>query len=102
MEPRNNDCGAIYQFKAPDKNACARPEEWQTYDITFRGPRYDGNTKIENARITVIQNGILIQDNVEVPNKTGAGQQEGPNPAPILLQEHSNEIWFRNIWIEPQ
>ncbi len=100
--PRNNDCGAIYQFKAPDKNACAKPNEWQTYDITFRALRYEGNKKIENARITVVQNGILVQDNVEVPNKTGAGQPEGPNPAPILLQEHSNTVWFRNIWIEPQ
>ena len=102
LESRNNDCGAIYQFKAPDKNACLKPEEWQTYDITFRAARYDGNTKIENARITVVQNGILIHDNIEIPNKTGAGQPEGPNPAPILLQEHSNTIWFRNIWIEPQ
>ncbi len=102
LQSRNNDCGAIYQFKAPDKNACAKPEEWQTYDITFRAARYDGNTKIENARITVVQNGITIHDNVEIPNKTGAGQQEGPNPAPILLQEHSNVLWFRNIWIEPQ
>ena len=102
LEPRNNDCGAIYQFKAPDKNACAKPEEWQTYDITFRAARYDGDTKTEDARITVWQNGILIQDNVEIPNKTGAGRPEGPEPAPILLQDHSNEIWFRNIWIEPQ
>ena len=82
--------------------ACAKPEEWQTYDITFRAARYDGSRKIENARITVVQNGILIQDNVEVPNKTGAGRPEGPEPAPILLQEHSNTVWFRNIWIEPQ
>ena len=102
LEPRNNDCGAIYQFKAPDKNACAKPDEWQTYDITFHAAKYDGNTKVENARITVVQNGITIQDNVEIPNKTGAGQPEGPNPAPILLQEHSNVLWFRNIWIEPQ
>jgi hypothetical protein len=102
LEPKNNDCGAIYLFKAPDKNACAKPNEWQTYDITFRAARFDGNTKIENARITVVQNGITIQDNVEIPNKTGAGQPEGPNPAPILLQEHSNVLWFRNIWIESQ
>ena len=102
LQSRNNDCGAIYQFKEPDKNACAKPNEWQTYDITFRAARYDGNKKIENARITVVQNGILIQDNVEIPNKTGAGQPEGPNPAPILLQEHSNVVWFRNIWIESQ
>lgn len=100
LEPKNNDCGAIYTFKAPDKNACAKPDEWQTYDITFHAAKYEGNTKVQNARITVVQNGIIIHDDVEIPNKTGAGQQEGPNPAPILLQEHSNILWFRNIWIE--
>ncbi|MBN2591178.1 MAG: PmoA family protein [Sedimentisphaerales bacterium] len=101
LEPRNNDCGAIYQFKAPDKNACAKPDEWQTYDITFHAAKFEGNTKVKNARITVVQNGITIHNDVEIPNKTGAGQQEGPDPAPILLQEHSNILWFRNIWIEP-
>jgi hypothetical protein len=102
LESRNNDCGAIYTTKAPDTNACLKPGEWQTYDIIFRAARYEGNTKTENARITVRQNGVLIHDDFEIPNKTGAGQPEGPEPAPILLQEHSNEIWFRNIWIEPQ
>jgi hypothetical protein len=79
-----------------------KPGQWQTYDIAFRAARYEGNTKTENARITVKQNGVLIHDDFEIPNKTGAGRPEGPEPAPILLQEHSNEIWFRNIWIEPQ
>jgi len=102
LESRNNDCGAIYTTKAPDTNACLKPGQWQSYDIEFRAARFDGNTKTENARITVRQNGILIHDNFEIPNKTGAGRPEGPEPAPILLQEHSNEIWFRNILIEPQ
>ena len=57
--------------------------------------------KTQNARITVFQNGVLIHDNVDVPRKTGAGQPEGPKPAPILLQEHGNEVSFRNLWIVP-
>ena len=104
LEPQNNDCGALYRFKAPDTNACSKPNEWQSYDIIFRAARYDGSgpdaQKLDNVKITVRHNGILIHDNVEIPNKTGAGQPEGPEPAPILLQDHSNEIWFRNIWIE--
>jgi len=105
LEPKNNECGAIYTFKAPDKNVCKKPGEWQTYDILFRAARWadkDGKPeKVQNARITVFQNGVLIQDNVEVPRKTGAGQPEGPKPLPILLQEHGNEVSFRNIWIMP-
>jgi hypothetical protein len=105
LEPQDNDCGAIYRYKAPDTNACARPNEWQSYDIIFHAARYDGDqpyaNKLENAKITVWQNGILIHRDVQIPNKTGAGQPEGPEPGPILLQDHSNEIWFRNIWIEP-
>ncbi len=105
LEPKNNECGSIYTFKAPDRNVCKQPGEWQTYDILFHAARYgekDGKpAKVQNARITVFQNGVLIHDDVEVPNKTGAGQPEGPNPAPILLQDHGNEVSFRNLWIVP-
>jgi hypothetical protein len=105
LEPKNNECGAVYTFKAPDKNVCKKPGEWQTYDILFHAARYedkDGKPeKVQNARITVFQNGVLIHDNVEVPRKTGAGQPEGPKPLPILLQEHGNEVSFRNVWIVP-
>ncbi|MCL5279687.1 MAG: PmoA family protein [Planctomycetes bacterium] len=105
LVPKNNDGGSIYTFKAPDTNACKKPGEWQSYDILFRAARWaqkDGQpAKIQNARITVFQNGVLIHDNVEVTRKTGAGQQEGPKPAPILLQEHGNEVSFRNLWIVP-
>jgi len=101
---KNNECGSIYKTRAPDKNVCKKPGEWQSYDITFRAARFDGEgknaKKVKNARITVRHNGVLIHNDVEVPNKTGAGRPEGPEPGPILLQEHGNEVWFRNIWIE--
>ena len=105
LEPKNNECGAIYTFKAPDINACKKPGEWQTYDILFHAARYadkDGKpVKMQNTRITVFLNGVLIHDDVEVPRKTGAGQAEGPQPMPILLQEHGNEVAFRNVWVVP-
>jgi hypothetical protein len=101
LEPKDNECGSLYEFKAPDKNACDMPGRWQSYDIIFHAAKFDGNRKEKNARITVWQNGVLIHNDVELQNKTGAGQPEGPKPGPILLQEHGNEVWFRNIWIEP-
>jgi hypothetical protein len=101
LEPKNNDCGSLYRFKAPDKNACDMPGRWQSYDIIFHAAKFDGNKKVKNALITVWQNGILIHNDVELQNKTGAGRTEGPQPGPILLQDHGNEVCFRNIWIEP-
>jgi hypothetical protein len=99
LEPQNNDCGAIYQIKAPDVNACKKPEEWQSYDILFRAARFEGPRKVADARLTVYQNGVLIHDDVAIPNKTGAGRPEGPEPGPILLQDHGNRVSFRDIWI---
>jgi hypothetical protein len=105
LEPKNNECGSIYTFKAPDRNVCKQPGEWQTYDILFHAARWadkDGKpAKVQNARVTVFQNGVLIHDDVEVPRKTGAGRPEGPPPLPILLQEHGSEVAFRNIWVVP-
>jgi hypothetical protein len=98
------DCGAIYRFKAPDKNVCKEPEKWQSYDILFKAARFEDEganaKKVENARITVYQNGVLVHNDVEVPNKTGLGKPEGPEDAPILLQNHDYKVKFRNIWVE--
>ncbi|MHC4206408.1 MAG: DUF6807 family protein [Planctomycetota bacterium] len=101
LPPKNNECGSLYKFKAPDKNVCDMPGRWQSYDIIFHAAKFDGGRKVKNAHITVWHNGVLIQNDVALDNKTGAGQKEGPEPGPILLQDHGNEISFRNIWIEP-
>ncbi|MCX7427414.1 MAG: DUF1080 domain-containing protein, partial [Planctomycetia bacterium] len=100
LVPQDNDCGSLYEFRAPDVNMCFPPLAWQTYDIAFTAARWNADhTKRGNARITVWHNGVKVQDNVEVPDKTGAGKPEEPILTPIRLQEHGSPVRFRNLWI---
>jgi hypothetical protein len=95
--------GAIYKVKAPDKNVSKAPGQWQSYHIEFRAPRFnDRSEKTENARVTVIHNGEVIHNDVEIPNTTGGGDKEVP-PAvgPLRLQDHGHKVRYRNIWIVP-
>lgn len=98
-----NVCGELYRSVAPLTNACLPPLTWQTYDIIFHGARYseDGQTKISPARLTARLNGVLIHDNIVVPDKTGAGQPEGAQPLPLYLQDHGSPIHFRHVWLKP-
>jgi len=96
--------GSLYRQKIPDVIVGKPKGEWESYDIVFRSARFDGNNpakKIENARITVIHNGIVIHNNVIIKTKTGVGDPEGPEPGPIMLQDHMALVQFRNIWIIP-
>lgn len=98
--PKFNGASSLYRTKSPDINMCFPPLVWQTYDIIFTAPRWasDGS-KLRNARITVWYNGVKTQDNFEIPNKTGAGQEEQPTLLPIRLQDHRDPVVFRNIWV---
>jgi len=105
LKSQNNDCGAIYEQAAPMVNACKPPGQWQTYDILFYAPRYDdqGNMKAK-PRISALQNGLWIQDNVEVNHPTRAsmeGELDPKKPLPVMLQFHGNQVRYRNIWLRP-
>jgi len=102
LEGADNECGGIYQVARPQVNMCAPPLQWQTYDITFHAAKLDASgRKVTNARITVVHNGVVIHDDLELPKVTGGAvnEQEG-QPAGLMLQDHGNPVHFRNIWVQ--
>jgi hypothetical protein len=104
LEGVENECGGLYRQIRPDVNMCLPPLVWQTYDIWFSQPKWspdDPKKKIQNARLTVLHNGVPIHWHREIPNKTGGGKPEGIEMLPINLQDHGNPVTFRNIWIVP-
>ena len=98
--PGMGDCGAIYNQFAPLFNACHPPMVWQSYDVAFRAPRLgeDGQV-LEGVRLTVLHNGLVILNNVQLPGVTGGAIDERVGePGPLLLQDHGDALSFRNIW----
>lgn len=100
----NGQAGSIYKQLVPLANACRPPGEWQTYDVIFNAPRFNSDSSLKSpARITVIHNGVLVQNNRElwggteyigIPRYQMHGDKE-----PLILQDHGNPTSFRNIWI---
>jgi hypothetical protein len=103
LEGAFNEAGSLYRQTPPDLNMAFPPLTWQTYDIWFTPPQFaaDGKTKTANARITILHNGIPVHWHREITAKTGGGQQEGPQPLQIQLQDHGNPVMYRNIWLIP-
>jgi len=100
----HGQAGAIYKQTAPLVNVCRRPGEWQTYEIIYHAPKFDPQGKLlAPATVTVLQNGVLVQDHTEIKGSTsfaGAPKYQAHSPKePLLLQDHHNPVQYRNIWI---
>jgi hypothetical protein len=103
LEGKDNECGGIYKAAAPFVNMCLPPLTWQTYDINVTAPRFEGEKKVANARMTVTHNGTVIHDNVEVPTLTPGGPlKQETTKGPLHLQNHGNPVRYRNIWVLPK
>lgn len=97
--------GAIYGQTPPLVNASRKPGEWQTFDVIFRTPRFQGDKLLQSAFFTVFWNGVLVQDHTAVLGTTM--HKELPRydshemTGPIMLQQHGSAVRFRNIWVRP-
>ena len=94
---------AIYGEYPPLVNACRKPGEWQTYDIIWIAPRFDGDKLKTPAYCTVVHNGIVVQYHRELIGPTShrkvvEWQTHAPT-GPLRLQDHNNPMRFRNIWV---
>jgi hypothetical protein len=99
----NGQAGALYGQYAPLVNASRKPGEWQVYDIIYHAPEFglDGSLK-KAGTVTVLQNGVLVQDHVTILGTLKGGSLKyEPHAAkePLSLQDHGNPVRYRNIWI---
>ncbi|QBG48613.1 DUF1080 domain-containing protein [Verrucomicrobia bacterium S94] len=94
---------ALYGQHPALANACRPAGQWQTYDIIFRAPRFEGDKVISPAAATVIHNGVVVQNNTEFLGistyKKLPKYWPHPEKGPLLLQDHNNPIRYRNIWV---
>lgn len=104
----NGQAGSIYKQYIPLVNASKKPGEWQTYEVIFTAPKFYSDGKVQSpARITVLHNGILVQNNVEIKGHTEwIGEPKylaHADKEPLVLQDHGkdggNPVSYRNIWI---
>lgn len=100
----NGMAGSIYKQHIPLSNPARRPGEWQAFEIFYRAPVFDGDEKLtEPARITVLLNGVLVQNNVEIYGSTvyrGEPAYVYHGADGIRLQNHGgDQVSFRNIWV---
>jgi len=108
-KPQSSDCGGIYQGNGyagspPRVNASRKPGEWQSFDVIFRAPRFDGEgRKIANAMfVRVAHNGVVVQENQEVSGPTRSAVYNDEKPSgPMMFQGDHGPVAYRNVRIKP-
>lgn len=100
----DGQAASVYGQYPPLVNASRGPGAWQSYDIVYHRPRFAPNGTLRSpARFTVLHNGVLVQDNVELVGPTANGSrppfEQHADRLPISLQDHGHPVRFRNIWV---
>ncbi|HSZ59600.1 MAG TPA: DUF1080 domain-containing protein [Tepidisphaeraceae bacterium] len=101
----DGSCAALYGEYPPLVNCCRPPGEFQTYDIVYRAPLFDDqHNPTRPGRVTVFQNGVLVQDNARITGDTGTANGTFTYFQPtghLELQFHGNKVRYRQVWIRP-
>ncbi len=105
-----DECGSIYRQVPPQVNACLESGVWQTYDIEFTPAKFEGSTCVQLPKATVWLNGVIVQrdtpfrypTNMHPPAGAEFDQSKHARQVFIHLQDHTNPVSFRNIWVMPQ
>lgn len=96
----DNECGGIYKISRPRVNMAFPPLTWQTYDVEFKAARFDDTgKKTAKAVATIKHNGVVIHDKLELPNNTPGGGRNDEKEGALFLQDHGNQVVYRNIWV---
>lgn len=101
----NGQVGSVYKQSIPLAKASAPTGDWNMYDIIFHSPEFDSNgNKTSSGTLTVLHNGVLIQDHYMIKGTTeyiGWPKNNAHGKAPIKLQDHGDKsgVRFRNIWV---
>jgi len=101
----DGQCAAIYGQTPPLVNVTRPPGEWQSFDIVFTAPKFDGDKLLAPARVTLLHNGVLVQLDEEIHGDTGhriaPKYQRKVSQGPLALGGHGCPVRFRNIWLRP-
>ncbi len=101
----DGQAAAVYAQTPPLVNVTRKPGQWQTYDILFLAPKFDGDKLVEPARVTMLHNGVLVHLNQQIYGETGhrilPEYKTKTSRGPLVLGGHHNPVRFRNIWVRP-
>jgi len=99
----NGQAASIYKQSMPLVNVMNKPGEWQVYDIIYKAPRFNKDgILVSPPTITVLHNGVLVQNNTEIKGSTeyiGLPGFKAHEKGSLRLQDHGDLVSFRNIWI---
>ena len=96
--------GAVYGVMPPAANALRAPGEWQSYDIIYRRPIVKDGVVLDEGSMTVLVNGVVVQDSTPLDGGGGFRKRKAlnhayPGQGRLQFQDHGNPVRYRNVWV---